>query len=78
MRREGVPVVARSQTVEDGGPRQPIDWTLHHAGQAEEFARIEMAVRRPNALMNFTKRLVIRASQVTGEITASLEGLRTE
>lgn len=71
-------MVSRSQTVEDGGPRQPIDWTLHYAGTPREFARIEMAVRRPYSLMNFTHRLVIRASMVTGEVTASLEGLRIE
>lgn len=71
-------MVARSQTVEDGGPRRPPFITLHHAGTAREFMRIEMVVRRPFSLQDFTARLVIRASQVTGDVTAALERLRTE
>lgn len=65
-------MVARSQTVEDGGPRQRIDRHLLHEGTTEERVRIEIAVRRPYALINFTQRLVIRASRATEEITASL------
>lgn len=67
-------MVSHGQTVEDGGPRQRIDWTLQHAGTPEEFARIEMVIRRPFSLTNFSRRLVICASMVTGEVTASLEG----
>ncbi len=70
VRREVGMAVARWQTVEDGGPRQP--------GTEEEFLRVEIVVRRPYSLTNFSRRLVLRASQVTGEVTAALEGLRTE
>lgn len=71
-------MVSRSQTVEDGGPRQRIDRTLHFEGTPEEFIRLEMAVRRPYATVNFTQRLVIRASMVTGAVTAALEAIRIE
>jgi hypothetical protein len=71
-------MVAQWQTVEDGGPRQAIDRLLCHEGTEEEFIRVEITVRRPYSLMNFTQRLIIRASMVTGEVTASLEGIRTE
>lgn len=71
-------MVSRAQTVEDGGPRQRIDQTLHHEGTPEEFLRIEMVVRQPYSLKNFSQRLVIRASRVTEDITASLEAIRTE
>jgi hypothetical protein len=71
-------MVARSQTVEDGGPRQRIDTHLLREGTPEETIRIEMMIRRPYALMNFTQRLVIRASKATEAVTASLEAIRTE
>ena len=71
-------MVSRSQTVEDGGPRRPIERTLHHAGTPEEFVRVEMVIRRPYSLMDFSQRLVIRASLVTGEVTATLEGILVE
>ena len=66
-------MVARSQTVEDGGPRRPIVRTLHHEGTEREFVRVEMVVRRPFSLLDFSQRLVARASQVTGDVTLSLE-----
>lgn len=71
-------MVARSQTVEDGMARQPPFSTLHFEGSATEFIRIEMIVRRPWSLFDMDRRLVIRASQVTGEVTAALERLRIE
>jgi methylglyoxal synthase len=71
-------MVSRAQTVEDGGPRRPPFVTLHHSGTAKEFIRIAMVVRQPYALRDFTAQLVIRASQVTGEVTVALESLRTE
>lgn len=71
-------MVARAQTVEDGGPRRPIHQTLHHEATPREFMRIEMIVRRPFSLLDFSQRLVVRASMVTGEITASLESVRIE
>lgn len=70
--------VARSQTVEDGGPRQRIDRTLHFEGTPQEFIRVEMVIRRPFSLVNFTQRLVIRASKETEAVTASLEAIRIE
>lgn len=72
--------VARSQTVEDGPPRDRPLVTLHAEGAQTEWIRVEMTVRvewwrlhgAPNA------RLVIRASQVSGGVTAALERLRVE
>lgn len=71
-------MVSWSQTVEDGGPRRLPLTTLHHAGSAREFIRIEMAVRRPFSTLDYTARLVVRASQVTGLVTAALERVRIE
>lgn len=71
-------MVARSQTVEDGMARWPPFSTLHFEGTDREFIRIEMVVRRPWSLLDLDRKLVIRASQVTGEVTAALERLRTE
>jgi len=71
-------MVARTQTVEDGGPRRPIVRTLHFEGTPQEFVRVEMVIRRPYSLLDFTHRLVVRASQVTEEVTLSLEALRIE
>lgn len=71
-------MVARSQTVEDGPARRAPFATLHHEGSAQEFIRIEMIVRRPWSLLDMDRRLVLRASQVTGRVTAALEKLRTE
>jgi hypothetical protein len=71
-------MVARSQTVEDGGPRRPVLWHLLQEGTADETMRVEMVIRRPYSLMDFTQRLVIRANRHTEEITASLEAIRTE
>jgi hypothetical protein len=67
-------MVSRSQTVEDGGPRQVIERQLFDEDMPTEFMRIEMVIRRPYSLVNFTQRLVLRASKVTGRITASMEG----
>lgn len=70
-------MVARTQTVEDGPPRSGVAYTLHRAGTAEEFLRVEIPVRLSwNG--GAGRRLVIRASQVTQEITVALEALRTE
>ena len=71
-------MVARSQTVEDGGPRRPVIWRLLHEGAPEETMRAEMVIRRPYALTDFTQRLIIRAEKHTERITASLEAIRTE
>jgi hypothetical protein len=71
-------MVARSQTVEDGMARLAPFSTLHFEGSAQEFIRIEMVVRRPWSLLDMDRRLVIRASLVTGEVTAALEGIRVE
>lgn len=71
-------MLARAQTVEDGGPNQRIDRHLIDGGTPDERIRIEIAVRKPYSLVNFTQRLVIRASRDTERITASLESIRTE
>ncbi len=71
-------MVSRSQTAEDGTARRAPLITLHHAGTAREFMRIEMLVRRPWSLLDLDRRLVIRASIVTGDVTVALEKLRTE
>lgn len=71
-------MVARSQTVEDGLARRPPFTTLHFEGTDREFIRIEMVVQRPWSPLDMERRLVIRASKATGEVTAALEKLRTE
>lgn len=71
-------MLASSQTVEDGQARRAPFTTLHFEGTAIEFIRIEMAVRRPWSLQDLDRKLVIRASQVTGQVTAALEKLRIE
>jgi hypothetical protein len=68
--------VAFSQTVEDGAPRQLPVQTLHFEGGAREYVRIEMGVRQH--VFGDPRRLVIRASQVTLEVTASIERIRVE
>ena len=70
--------MAISQTVEDGQARRPPFTTLHHEGTAVEFMRVEMDVRRPWSLLDFDRKLVIRASQITGRVTIALERLRCE
>jgi len=42
----------------------------------QEFIRIELAVRLPIGYR--PRRIVIRASQVTGDVTAALEAVRVE
>ena len=69
-------MVERSQTVEDGAPRWAPHVTLHCAGMPQEFIRIELAVRLPIGYR--PRRIVIRASQVTGDVTAALEAVRVE
>lgn len=71
-------MVAISQTVEDGTARRAPFTSLHFEGTAQEFIRVEMVVRRPWSLLDLDRRLVIRASQVTGEVTIALERLRVE
>ncbi len=62
--------VQRSQTVEDGGPRQRIERMLLR--DEHEWMRVVMDIRRPYALENFTKRLVIHACIGTESVVASL------
>lgn len=68
-------MLAYSQTVEDGLPRQGPTFTLCNEGSPREFVRVEMTVRQPVLMPS---RLVIRASQKTLEITASIERIRVE
>ena len=70
--------VAHSQTLEDSAARQAPYTTLHFEGTAQEFLRVEMTVRQPWSPQDLDRRLVIRASQISGEVTASLEKLRIE
>lgn len=70
-------MVSRAQTAEDGGPRRSIERWLLHEGTPEETIRIEMVVRRPYSLLDFTDRLVIRACR-DGKVTMALERLRIE
>lgn len=72
--------VARWQTVEDGAPREAPHVTLHDEALATEFLRVEMSVRVEWWRLGSPPRaqLVIRASQVTGEVTAALERIRIE
>jgi len=70
--------VAPSQTIEDSEARQAPVTTLHFEGMPQEFVRVEMTVRQPWSPQDLDRRLVIRASQHTGEVTASLEKLRIE
>lgn len=64
-------MVSHAQTVEDGGPMRAPDTTLHHEGTSLEFMQIAIVVRRPYSLLDFTQRLVIRASQGTGVARAN-------
>ncbi|MDP2319553.1 MAG: hypothetical protein Q8O42_09485 [Acidobacteriota bacterium] len=57
--------------------RQPPFTTLHNEGTAREFIRIELVVRRPWSLLDMEHKLVIRASQHTGVVTATLERSRS-
>lgn len=67
--------VARSQTVEDGAPRELPETTLHGEGTDREFVRIAMGIRQS---VTEPAKLVIRASQHTIEVTAALERIRVE
>lgn len=69
--------IGRAQTVEDGPPRELPLSTLHHEGTAQEYIRVEMTIRMAWN-HHAERRLVLRASQVTGALTASLQTLRTE
>lgn len=63
-------------TVEDLGPHRPVHYTLLHPDTADETMRVEMPIRRPRLLEDFSAHLVICACKATGRITASLQ--RTE
>lgn len=70
--------VARSQTLEDGDPLRWPSMTLHQEHTSAEYVRYEMFIRRPYALHDFDRRLVIRLSQVSTAVTCALERLRVE
>jgi hypothetical protein len=70
--------LAHSQTVEDTEPNRWPEWTLIHQGTTFEYVREEVGVRRPYALTDFDRRLVVRHSQASTRVTCALEGLRVE
>ena len=70
--------MAPSQTIEDSEARQAPFTTLHFEGTVLEFLRVEMSIRQPWSMRDLDRRLVIRASQVTGDVTVALEKLRIE
>jgi hypothetical protein len=63
--------VARSQTVEDGPPRDRVDRLLRHEGHVTENVKVGIEVRHPITHDVLRTRLVIRAYQADGEITAA-------
>lgn len=73
-------MVSRSQTAEDGAPREAPFITLHNEGTDLEFIRIEMNVRIEFWRLDAQPRahLVIRALKVGGEVTAALERIGVE
>ena len=66
------------QTIEDAEPVRWPGMTLHHEHTTYEFVRYEVSVRRPYALTDFDRRLIIRHSQTSTRVTCALEALRTE
>jgi hypothetical protein len=70
--------VARAQTVEDAEPHRWPAMTLHHEHTSAEFVRYEFRVRRPWACADFDPHLVLRLSQTSTRVTASLETVRCE
>jgi hypothetical protein len=63
--------VALSQTVEDGPPRDRVDRILRHEGHITENIVVGLEVRHPDTHSVMRTRLVIRAYQSDGEITAA-------
>ena len=70
-------MIASAQTIEDAEPVRYPGMTLHHADTTFEFVRYEVSVRRPYALTDFDRRLIIRLSQTSTRVTCALEAERT-
>ena len=67
-------MVAPGQTVEDGPPRDVCDQLLRGGGTDAERMVIGMEVRHPHSHAVFaTVRLVVRAYQADGTVTASIQ-----
>lgn len=66
-------MVCRWQTVEDGPPRDPVAIWLKHEGHVTEHLFVAVPVRHPVTHGVMRVHLVIRASQVTHEVTVSCE-----
>ena len=71
-------MLSPAQTIEDAEPVRWPGMSLHHENTLYEFVRYEVSVRRPYALTDFDRRLVIRLSQTSTRVTCALEALRTE
>lgn len=65
-------MVARGQTAEDGPPRDAVDRLLRHEGHITEHVVVALEIRHPitHGVLQ-SVRLVIRAYQADGEITAA-------
>lgn len=63
-------MVSRYQTVEDGGPRQPIEYIE----RTDATIRMAFSIRLPLSSKNFGRRLLITASMETEDVTMRFEG----
>ena len=66
-------MVCRWQTVEDGAPRDVVAAERRHEGHVTEHVYVALPVRHPGTHAVMRVALVIRASLVTGEVTAACE-----
>ena len=66
-------MVCRWQTVEDGPPRDRVESLLRHEAHVTEHLLIAVPVRHPATHAVMRVHLMLRASQVTGDLTAALE-----
>lgn len=63
--------VSRWQNAEDGAPRDRVDTLLRHEGHITENMVVGIEVRHPGTHTVMRTRLVLRAYQQDGEITAA-------
>lgn len=66
-------MVCRWQTVEDGPPRDAVDHLLRHEDHVTEHVVIAIPVRHPVTHGVMRTHLVVRASKVSGDVTAACE-----
>jgi hypothetical protein len=64
--------VCRWQTVEDGAPRDRVDFIKRHEGHVTENVKVGIEVRHDITHSVMRTRLVVRAYRADEEITAAL------